>query len=228
MRTAQARVLNERAIPKLEVRFIAGSGAPLEEGLAAAKAENRVIASSKDIGLAITDLETYMALKKAFVCRSGDMAAYVAPGTSFREASERITSLGNGHFLIYPDPLTGNRQLFQVPEEHLDKRDALLLARHPEYSLGIDGKDRVVLASRVWLMEKLPSSSGWHPGHPVFDIPWEGESPEANHNIRYLKRIGMRVGSVDNDHGRFPFADRRRMLLDLPSSAPLGLVTAER
>jgi len=210
--------------PNLAVFMKSASGMPLNEGLAWADAERRMIASNRSLGRALTVLETYMSLKKAFVCRSGDMAVYVMPGKTFRQAAERIASLGNVYFLVYEDPKTKDRYLFPVPEEHLDKRDALLVARHPDYSLGIERKDRVVLAARAGLLEKFPASDGWYPRDPEYDIPYEGKSIGARLDVGYLKRIGMRVGTVDTDYGRFPFADRRRILLDLPPSTPLGMV----
>ena len=107
-----------------------------------------------------------------------------------------------------------------MPEEHLDKRNAILIAEN-NYSVDIEYVNRIVWPMKVGVVEGFPNASGWHPGDAVYDIPCLGGISE---NPRYLLRTNARVGPIATDHGRFPFADRRNIHLDKPITTPLGMI----
>jgi hypothetical protein len=219
-----ARTIGERKFGpgRLSVFIKAAQGAPFEEGILRAGNEGQAAAPHKKIGQSLARLDEYLALKAAFVCWTGTMAAYAAPGKSFREASERIQSLGDGYFLIYSDHATKNRYLFQIPEEHLDKKDSILVLEPHDYSLERDGPDRIIRAAKAGLIEGFPPKNGWCPAEKAHGLPSQGGSTDFN---IYLERAEMMVAPVADDYGRFPFADRRRVLLNKPPSERLGMIT---
>jgi hypothetical protein len=213
--------------PKLAVLFGAAEGKPMVEGLAAAKDRKLAVASLISIEKGLADLETYHAIKRACPCRSGDMTVYVMPDKTFREAAERIHSLGNDYFVVSIDTITRRRDLFHIFEEHLDKKNAILVARRTEYSIEPDGNDTIVLPTKVGLLEGFPATDGWYPIDPEYGITYGKKAGNGDLRVGHLKRIGMRVGTADIDHGRYPNADRCNIHLDKPPSAPLGMVTEE-
>jgi len=168
-------------------------GVPFEEGLLWADAANHVIASNKRLNqtLAHVGSEEWETICAAFACWTGTMTAYAKPGEKLGKAVE------------YMDSKTGYRWIFPVPEEHQGKANAILVAEHPDYSLEIDGKTRIVRAAQVDLIERFPAKDGWYMADAQHNIP-VGELLEVlNADARYLRRIGLRVGPVV----RGPFSD---------------------
>jgi len=181
--------------PNLAVFVARRFGVPMEEALVRANEAGVVIASNKRLGQARIggELET---IKEALACWSGTMTGYVEPDRTFREAAEKISSLGNGYFIVYVDPKTKKRYLFPVPEEHLDKKNAILVAEHPDYTLETDGNNRIVRVAQVDLIERFPALDGWYPGDSKHDISIGEGASDHRSPTRLLWRIDKRVGLV--------------------------------
>ena len=154
-----------------------------EAGLARANAENKVIASNKRISRALLGSDEWRAIQEVFVCWTGTMTAYTKPGEKLGKAVE------------YADPETGYRWIFPVPEKHQGKTNAILVAEHPDYTLEISGKTRIVRATQVDLIERFPAKNGWYLGDTHHDIPC-GDEVAASDATRYLLRTDIRVGPV--------------------------------
>jgi len=200
--------------PKLSVLISRNNGVPFEEGLVKANAENRVIASNKRLSNALVGSEEWRTIKEVFACWTGTMTAYAKPGEKLGKAVE------------YVDPETKYRWVFPVPEAHQDKKDAILVAEHPDYSLEIDGKTRIVRAAQVDLIERFPAENDWYFGDSKHDIP-SGDSVEASDDARYLYRMDTLVGPVargcdDGDDG-YGGGDRRGVDLGDGPSGGLGV-----
>ncbi|MDD5340770.1 MAG: hypothetical protein PHV13_06045 [Candidatus ainarchaeum sp.] len=108
--------------------------------------ENRVIASNKRIKQEIPLLEKGGAelLKAAFPCWTGTMAAFPEFNVSFRES--RMFSK-NDNALVYHDFQTPQVWMFLlegVPEQYMNKPNALLVVEHPDYSITKSGNNIVV------------------------------------------------------------------------------------
>jgi len=193
MSTATTKqTLNERRIrgSKLAIMITCGiHRKPFEEGLALADSKDMVIASNKRIGQALVGSEEWEAVREALPCWSGTMTAYVEPAKKLGKTVE------------YVDPGTKRRWVFPVPDEHQDKKDAILIAEHPDYFLETDGKNLIVRAAHVDLIEKFPAADGWFPVDPKHDTPIDVEVENGGHSARrFLQRIRERVGPVSRSY----------------------------
>lgn len=158
-------------------------GLPMEEALRRVDDEGLVLASNKRLGsLASGEWKETM---DVFPCWSGTMAAY----------DKCDKKLGND--IKYTDPMTGIRYIFPVPEEHIGKKNVVLVAEHPDFVLVREGHRRIVKAAQVGAVEMFPTvRGGWFAGDPRYDIPRESRVPGNERAGRSLKRIEKRVGFV--------------------------------
>ncbi|MCI0529153.1 MAG: hypothetical protein L0Y56_17085, partial [Nitrospira sp.] len=169
--------------PNLSVFIKASKGVPFEEGLARADGENRVLASNSRLDKALVNSNEWESVRAVFPCWSGTLTAYLEPGQKL------------GKQVVSVDPETGHRWVFAVPEPHRGRKNSILVAEHPDYSLEIDGNNRVVHAKTVDLVEKFPAEYGWYTADPVHDIP-AGRQVEFSSQARHLWRADRRVGPV--------------------------------
>lgn len=233
----QRTIARESAVPKLSLLLRADTGRPMEETFALAKERGVELASLKGIGEGLKNLDTYHRVKMACVCRSGTVVAYVEPGRTFGEAGEKAPEYGKGYFVVYIDRATNHRYLFPIPEEHLDKMDAVLVAECPRYSLEFRGNDRVVRPARAGLVEGLPATSWWYAADPVHGIASVFEPVTPLSEMLFLvwekipegqnQRSGKMVTMAASDHGKHPNPERRRVILDKPPSERLGAIAEE-
>ncbi|NYZ74404.1 ankyrin repeat domain-containing protein [Candidatus Micrarchaeota archaeon] len=195
--------------PKLEVFISKKQGATMEEALARADAEKRVIASNKRLSKALVGSDEWRSISEVFPCWTGTMVAYEEPGRAF------------GRFVEYTDNRTGIRYVFTVPDQFIRVKNGLLVAEHPDFKLEKDGNDLVVRAARVELIERLPANEGWYLADPAHGIPFGGEVDNSNPDARYLSRIDKRVGLVARGYDYYDGCDYRRVvyLVNAPSDA---------
>jgi hypothetical protein len=180
--------------------FVKGSpGVPFEEGLAKADDEDRVLIPSVKLSkFCVPPLESrrtfpgYDLIKQGLPCWSGTMTAYVEPG---KKLGKRVEAA---------DQVSETRWIFSVPEEHIGKKNVILVAEHPDYVLEVEGINRVVHAKVVDIIENFPARDGYYLGDPKHDIPtgkpikrpWEGDFEGRE---RFLHRIDKRAGPVLRD-----------------------------
>jgi len=196
---------------------------PMAEALRSAADSGLILASSKRLSKAFESKE-WLAIAYALPCWSGTMVAYVEPGKTFMEGAEKIHSLDGKHYVIHVDPGTRKRYLFPVPEEHLDKKDAILVAEHPYHSLERSGDDFIVCALQLDVIEDFPASRGWYPGDPIHGIPHGNQTTESDPNAVLSWRIARKVGLISRG-GVDSNADNRRVILfDTLPSATFGAV----
>ncbi len=195
--------------PKLAVFITSDNGVPMEEALRKADEAGLVIASNKRLSQALFARRGRKSIIDAFPCWSGTMTAYVEPGQKLGKQVE------------YVDPETGHRWVFAVPESHREKKNAILVAEHPDYSLEVDGNNRVIHAKTVDLVEMFPASRGWYTGDSKHDIP-TGKEIEPCDTARYLWRIDKRVGPVFRAF-RDGYSDRWGVRLAIPPSLDLAV-----
>jgi hypothetical protein len=196
--------------PNLRVLIPCFPGVPFEEGLASANADDRVIASNKRMSQALVGSKEWKNISKVFSCWTGTMTAYSEPGKKLGKAVESV------------DSETGHRWVFPVPEEHQDKKDAILVTEHPDYTLEIDGKTRIVRAAQVDLIERFPAENGFYLGDVMHGIP-TGEKVVWDDNIRYLFRTDSRVGPVVRGDSTNSCIDWRDFNLVESTSVALGV-----
>jgi hypothetical protein len=195
--------------PDLAVLVRRSNGVPFEEGLRRANEGNFVIASSARLSKALVGSEEWKGIKGVFACWSGTMTAYVEPGQKLGEQVE------------YIDPKTKVRWVFAVPEAHQDATNAILVAEHPDYTLEVDGNNRVVHANAVDLVSAFPGKDGWYLADSKHGIP-TGEQVAYSEQVRYLWRIAKRVGPVARGYDDF-FDDRQGVGLDTRPSGGYGV-----
>lgn len=193
--------------PHVRMLVSRASGVPFETALVLAEEANGVIASNKRLDRALVT-DQWRSVVSAFAAWTGTMTAYVKPGQKLGEKIE------------YVDPGTGHRWVFAVPSEHRDKSDAILVAEYPDYQLEVTGKDRIVHAARVDLIEGFPASGGRYLTDSVHGIPTTQEGDSAM-GERYLWRIASRVGPVWRG---FFFGVRRDVGLGEGPSNGLGVL----
>jgi hypothetical protein len=192
--------------PNLAVLVKRAKGVPMEGALVKADAAGSVIASNKRLGKVIVGSEEWRGISEVFTCWSGTMAAYDKP-------DKRL-----GTTIEYTDPKTGIRYVFPVPEEHQGKKNIVLIAEHPDFTLETDGKTRIVKAKEVGVVPEFPvASKNWYRGHPGYDIPAGKKATSDDEAARYLWRIDKRVGLVAGDYCS------RSVLLNVAPSEAFGV-----
>jgi hypothetical protein len=183
MDVAQQVSGKERVRGQKLVVFIKGyQGVPMEEALRRADDAGVVVASNKRISQALIGSEEWRGIREVFVCWSGTMAAYDEPDRKLGKA------------IVYTEFETDIRYIFLVPQEHQGKKNVLLVAEHPKFSLVHDGNDRIVQATEVGAVERFPTSEGWFLGDPKYDIPTGNRVDGNKYDARYLWRVEKRVG----------------------------------
>src|SRR3989344_1993593 len=170
--------------PYLRVLVPRSQGVPFERALVLAEGANGVIASNKRLDKALVGSDEWQRVKEVFAAWSGTMTAYKEPGQKLGKQIENV------------DSETDFRRVFSVPEAHKDKKSAILVAEHPDYTLEVDGRNRVVHAAKVDLVGEFPASDGWYLTDRVHGIPTGEQVPSSNGDARYLWRIASRVGPV--------------------------------
>ena len=165
----------------LEVLVYHKSGVSIE-ALERAAQLGRVIASNKRLDQALVGSEEWESVKEVFQCWSGTMSAYEEVGKPFGEVVE------------YIDSETKLKYLFPVPQKYRGKKDCILVAEHPDYSLEIKGNERIIRAEKVDLIEKFPAENQkWYLADPKHGIPFGDLVDELDSNARYLWRIEKNV-----------------------------------
>ncbi|NYZ74120.1 hypothetical protein H0O00_03180 [Candidatus Micrarchaeota archaeon] len=207
--------------PNLAVFITLANGVPMEEALRRADEAGLIIASNKRLSQALVGSDEWQNIRAGLACWTGTMTGYVQAGRAFRQETERISSIDNWHFIVHADPETKIRYLFPVKEEHLDKTDCILAVNHPGFELVTDGRDRIIRAAQVDLIERFPAVSGkWYLGDPKYDIPTGDKVDDSTQDARYLSRIDKRVGPAARGY----YVDFRRFVLANRVSNVLGVV----
>jgi len=169
----------------LEVFIPRKPGATMEEALAKADAEKRVIASNKRLDQALNGSDEWESIRDCLPCWSGTMTAYEEAGKPFGEVVE------------YIDDKTKLKYLFPVPQNFRGKKDCILVAEHSDYSLEIKGNERIVRAATIGLIEKFPAETQkWYITDPKHGIPFGDSVADSDSSARYLYRTDKRVGSL--------------------------------
>ncbi|MEW6748448.1 MAG: hypothetical protein AB1295_01955 [Candidatus Micrarchaeota archaeon] len=176
--------------PNLAVFVKRSEGVPMEEAIRRADEAGLVIASNKRLSKALVGSDEWRGMKEAFACWGGDMTGYDKPDQKL------------GKTIEYVDSETGIRYVFPVPEEHVGKKNVILVAQHPDFTLETDGKTRVVQAKEVYVVSEFPvASENWYLGDPKYGIPTGKKVDGSDEAARYLWRIEKRVGLVARDYG---------------------------
>ncbi|MFH0737419.1 MAG: hypothetical protein V1827_02950 [Candidatus Micrarchaeota archaeon] len=197
--------------PNLAVFVKRSDGVPMEEALRRADEAGLVIASNRRLSKVLVGSGEWRGMKEAFACWGGDMTGYDKPDQKL------------GKTIEYVDSETGIRYVFPVPEEHVGKKNVILVAQHPGFTLETDGKTRVVQAKEVGVVSEFPvASKNWHLGDPKYDIPTGKEVNISNEAARFLWRIGKRVGLVARGYW-LDYGNRRGVDLDDRPSYGFGV-----
>ena len=197
----------------LEVFIPCSSGATMEGALAMAETEKRVIASNKRLDQALVGSDEWEGIEEVFSCWSGTMTAYEEAGKPFGEVVE------------YVDSQTKLKYLFPVPQKYKGKTDCILVAEHPNYSLEMDGNNRIIRAAVVDLILRFPAKGGWYLADSKYGMPFGDHSvvDDSDSNARYLCRIKKRVGPVARFYYLGGYDYRRVVGLDYGPSVDLGV-----
>jgi hypothetical protein len=197
--------------PKLEVFIPKEPGATMEEALAKAEKEKRVIASSKRLDQALVGSDEWESIQAALWCWTGTMTAYEKPGKKFGKTVE------------YVDDKTKIRYVFEVPGQYVGEKDAILVAEHPDYKLEIDGNNRIIRAAVIDLIERFPAESNkWYLTDSKRGIPFGNVVDDSDSNARYLWRIEKRVGF--SARGCYNFGNYvRNVNLNIAPSVSVGV-----
>jgi len=139
------------------------------------------IATNRELDLVLNS-DSRHSIKDALPCWSGTMAAYERAGVAL------------GRYVEYEDQDSGIRHLFPVPKEFVRIKDAILLVDHPFFTIESDGRDRIVRAKKVSLLEGFPDQNDHYRPDPRYGIPWGEAILWSEPDARRLHRIGKRVG----------------------------------
>src|SRR5271157_6200100 len=165
--------------PDLAVLVKRPGGVPMLEALRLADEAGAVIASNPRLGRIIIGSEEWDAIKCAIPCRSGTIAAYGRP-------NQRI-----GRKIEYVDPKTEVKYVFPVPEAYRGLKNVVLVAAHPDFTLTKAGTDMVIEATKVDVVDRFPTITGWYNADSKHDLPQgdplSGNYPEARYFFRKEK-----------------------------------------
>jgi hypothetical protein len=202
--------------PNLSVLVKGLPGVPMDEALAKACEADATLAPNSRFSRALARSEEWQSIRERIACWTGTMVAYEKPGVKI------------GRDIDYTDPITRTRYVFEVPGNYRGMADVALVAEHPCVELGQDGKDLIVIATSIGIVERFPASEGWYLGDPKYDIPsgvgTDIKNPNARRLCRGEKRVGLAVRIYDSltQDGNFDFTvldDVRRYIYlnDKPS-----------
>ncbi len=200
--------------PNLAILVKSHIGVPMEGALWRADEDGLTMASNKRLSKAMDESAEWQSIYEVFACWTGTMTGYEKPDQKL------------GKTIEYVDPETGIRYVFPVPEEHQGKKNVLLVAEHPDFTLETDGDTRIVRAEEVGAVSEFPAAPYyWYLGDAKYDIPTGEKVDSDDQAARYLWRIAKRVGLVARGY----YDDWRGMLkrlvgLAYTPSVPLGVV----
>ena len=174
-------------------------GVPMEEALRSADAEGLTLVSCRRLDEALIpgkDDRKWIGMHEAFPSWTGTMVAYEEPGKKL------------GSEIVHAHPVTGIRFVFPVPEERRGKSDIALVAEHPDFVLVADGKDRIVQAEEVGVVEPFAESAGVYEADPKYGLPTRngGDHSDFTRNFFRIDRwvglasIGGRPFNVDGGY----------------------------
>jgi len=200
--------------PNLEIFIQSRPGVTMEDALTIADAEKRVIASNLSLDRVFVGSDRWAVIEGALICWTGTMVAYEETGKRFGKTVE------------YVDEKTKIRYVFEVPDQYLGEKNAILVSEHPDYRLEIDGNNRIVRAAVVDLIEQFPAEANkWYVADPKHGIPFGDSVDGSDPNARYLWRIEKKVGLSIRGYFYFTFGNVNHninifiALAELPSSA---------
>lgn len=162
--------------PKIRPLTSRFKGMPFEEGLARADRENLVIVSDRRLTRVQEESEEWWSIHDIFHCWSGTMVAYSEPGKPF------------GAFIEYKEELAGRRWVFPVPQHLRHEKDAILMADHPDFTLELDGNNRVVHVPFPLLVRDFASETGWYLVDHETKMPTGSPVDYTYHEARFLWR----------------------------------------
>ncbi len=198
--------------PNLGVLVKRSDGVQMEEALTKADAVGAVIASSKRLSKALVGSDEWQGIREVFACWTGTMTGYDKPDQKL------------GKVIEYTDSETGIRYVFPVPEDHQGKKNVVLVAEHPDFTLETDGNTRIVQAKEVGVVPDFPVvSEKWYLGDAKYDIPTGKIVDSSIETARRLWRIEKRVGLVARDDGGWYGNYGRYVLLNYAPSFGLGV-----
>jgi len=183
----------------------------MEEALRTADEAGRVMASNKRLNGAIAEKGEFRKITDAFACWSGTMVGY-------DKHDQKL-----GKTIEYVDEQTGILYVFPVPEEHQGKKNVVLVAEHPNFTLKADGKTRIVQANEVGLVIEFPRDPIHNLCDPKYDIATGKYAEPRNKAARFFFRGDTHVGLV----ARGPTLDRvwrHEIDLRVPPCVELGVV----
>lgn len=170
-------------------------GVPMTEALRQVHDVGTFMPSNKRLSQAFVGSDEWQGIVDAFGCWSGTMTAYERPDQKL------------GNTIEYMDPDTRTAYVFRVPDEHVGRRNVLLVAEHGDYTLNADGDVWIVEAQKCGVVPNFPGSSGtWHLGDRNHDVPSGKEVDGSDEATRLLWRTGKRVGllvrgfHIDTEH----------------------------
>ncbi len=196
---------------KLVVLVKYNSGVPMEEAITRGKDASVNVASNQRMSRALVGSEEWRGVSEGLPCWTSTMTAYEKPDQKL------------GKTIEYVDPETNLRYVFRVSDEHLGKKNVVLVAEQRDYSLEVDGTNRIIQATASDAIERFPASDGWYRGDAKHDIPQGSVIDSSNDDARYLWRIEKRVGLAARDF----CGGRRDVGLYVLPSFRLGVVGEE-
>ena len=184
--------------PNLEVRIKQKNGVSFRKAFEEANKENRTIASNERMDKALQSDE-WKQFKEGLLCWTGTMTAYVESDTAFKD-SKMFSKEENA--LIYVDQEDGRKYIFPVSHEYQNKKNAILVVEHPDYSLEIDGNNIIIHAEekKVDIVSGFPSENGWYLVDEKYGIPYGTRVISDNENARCLWRTDKRTGPISRGY----------------------------
>jgi hypothetical protein len=172
--------------PRLSIFKVAEKAKPMEEtirktelaGSGVSLATNRTLDAMLQVG-------GWKALKPAFPCYSGTLFAYEEPG---KPLGEKVSSFDH----------RGVAFSIRVPDEHIGKSDAVLVAECQDIHIVRDSEGFMFQAKKMDLVQDFPVvQEGWFYPDPIHGIPSGPDADPDDPSARYLWRsTGPQVGLV--------------------------------
>jgi len=182
--------------PQLEILVPRSRGVPFDEALRIAEQGRYVIASNARMSKALVGSKPWDKpreyISEVLCCWTGTMTAYAKPG-------EKL-----GATIEYTDPKTEQRWVFPVPKQFVGMKDVILVAEHPDYTLEREGKNRVVQAGIVDVVENFPMrNERAYLADAKHGIPQGDAVSGIERNARFLWRTDSTVSpAARGDHIR--------------------------
>lgn len=198
---------------KLAVLATFEKGLPMEEAIRKASEAGLTIASNRRIDQALMSTSDFSHFANAFPLWTGTLIIHEDYGVPLGKTFE------------IREWMTKHRYVVEIPEEHQGKKNVLLAASHPDFTIEREGNNRIIIANKLDAITEVPfNESDWLLGDATHGIPSGSPVDRNDMSARYLISGYRGVRLVVRGHDDFGFVNPYEVCINSRPSNEYGVV----